>query len=130
APPPGRWTLSAPPNYTEVVSIRTAALLAIACSIGPARAQQPSPQAALLDQYCVTCHSEKLRTGGLSLQAANLADVPKGAETWEKVIRKLRVGAMPPQGMPRPDKNTLDGLASFFETALDRGYTAKPNPGP
>ena len=86
-------------------------------------------QAALLNRYCVTCHSDKLRTGGLSLQGANLADIPKGAETWEKVIRKLRVGAMPPQGMPRPDKTALDGLASFFETALDRAYAAKPNPG-
>jgi hypothetical protein len=92
-------------------------------------AQQSSPPAALLDQYCVTCHNEKLRTGGLSLQSANLADVPKGAETWEKVIRKLRVGAMPPQGMPRPNATALDGMASFFETALDRAYTAKPNPG-
>ena len=45
------------------------------------------------------------------------------------MIRKLRVGAMPPQGMPRPDKAALDGLASFLETALDRAYTAKPNPG-
>jgi hypothetical protein len=92
-------------------------------------AQQSSPPAALLDQYCVTCHNEKLRTGGLSLQNANLADVPKGAETWEKVIRKLRVGAMPPQGMPRPNAMALDGMASFFETTLDRAYTAKPNPG-
>jgi len=55
------------------------------------RAQAPPPT-ALLDQYCVTCHSEKLKTGGLSLQAANLSDIAKGAETWEKVIRKLRVG--------------------------------------
>ena len=97
--------------------------------MAPAWAQQPSDPSALLNKYCVTCHSEKLRTGGLSLQGADLADVPKGAETWEKVIRKLRVGAMPPQGMPRPDKTTLDGLASFFETALDRAYAAKPNPG-
>ncbi|HSP70258.1 MAG TPA: DUF1592 domain-containing protein [Bryobacteraceae bacterium] len=90
----------------------------------PALAQKP-----LLDQYCVTCHSDKLHTGGLSLQDANLTDVPKGAETWEKAIRKLRVGAMPPQGAPRPDKAALDGLASFLETSLDRVYLASPNPG-
>jgi uncharacterized protein DUF1592/uncharacterized protein DUF1588/uncharacterized protein DUF1587/uncharacterized protein DUF1585/uncharacterized protein DUF1595/cbb3-type cytochrome c oxidase subunit III len=89
-------------------------------------AQQPRE---LLDKYCVSCHSEELRTGGLSLEGANLADIPKGAETWEKVIRKVRVGAMPPQGMPRPDKAALDGLASFLETALDRAAAAKPNPG-
>lgn len=98
----------------------------------PVRAQSPAPAsapAALLNQYCVTCHNEKLKTGGLSLQGANLTDVPRGAETWEKVIRKLRVGAMPPQGMPRPDKATLDGFPTYLETALDRGYSAKPNPG-
>jgi mono/diheme cytochrome c family protein len=116
-------------HYTCGVLFRTAAVLSLALSAAPVWAQQRSPQAGLLDQYCVTCHSEKLRTGGLSLQGANLADVPKAAETWEKVIRKLRVGAMPPQGMPRPDKTALDGFASFLETALDRGYTAKPNPG-
>ena len=93
-------------------------------------AQTPAPAAAaLLDKYCVTCHSEKLKTGGLSLQGASLADIPKGAETWEKVIRKLRVGSMPPQGMPRPDKATLDGFTTSLETALDRSYAAKPNPG-
>ena len=89
-------------------------------------AQQPRE---LLDKYCVSCHSDELRTGGLSLEGANLADIPKGAETWEKVIRKVRVGAMPPQGMPRPDKTALDGLASFLETALDRAAAAKPTPG-
>jgi len=83
----------------------------------------------LLDKYCVTCHSDELRTGGLSLETANLTDIPKAAETWEKVIRKVRVGAMPPQGMPRPDTAALDGLASFLETALDRASAAKPNPG-
>jgi hypothetical protein len=86
-------------------------------------------QKALVDQYCVTCHSDKLRTGGLSLQNANLADIPKGAETWEKAIRKLRVGAMPPQGAPRPDKAALDGFASLLETSLDRAYLAAPSPG-
>ena len=90
---------------------------------------QPQKQKAVVDQYCVTCHSDKLRTGGLSLQNADFNDIPPGAETWEKVIRKLRVGAMPPQGMPRPDAATLDGLASYLETAIDRASAASPNPG-
>jgi hypothetical protein len=70
-----------------------------------------------------------LRTGGLSLQSLDLGNVPKGAETWEKAIRKLRVGSMPPQGMPRPDKAAVDGLASFLERSLDSAYAANPDPG-
>jgi mono/diheme cytochrome c family protein len=85
--------------------------------------------AALLDQYCVTCHNDKLRTGGLSLQGTSLSDVTQDAELWEKVIRKVRVGAMPPRGLPRPDKAALDQLASFLETSIDRAYAAHPDPG-
>jgi mono/diheme cytochrome c family protein len=90
--------------------------------------QKATPRATL-DKYCVTCHSNELRTGDLSLQDLDLNKAPEAAETWEKVIRKLRVGAMPPQGMPRPDKATADGLASYLETSLDRAYAANPNPG-
>ncbi len=114
-----------------------AAILAVLFGLNtPAiRAQQPahtasaSGQKALVDKYCIVCHNDKSRTGGLSLQNADFNDVPKGAETWEKVIRKLGVGAMPPQGMPRPDQAALNGLVSYLETSLDRAYTAKINPG-
>jgi len=91
--------------------------------------QKADEPTAVLDKYCVTCHSDKARTGGLSLEHANLTDIPKGAETWEKVIRKVRAGMMPPPGMPRPDKPVLDSFAGFFETSLDRAAAAKPNPG-
>ena len=79
--------------------------MTVGASAAGAFAQQDSPaaQQAVLNKYCVTCHSAKLRTGGLSLQDADLSNVPAAAETWEKVIRKLRTGSMPPQGMPRPD---------------------------
>jgi cytochrome c551/c552 len=92
-----------------------------------ARAQQA--QADLLNKYCVACHNDKARTGGLSLQGADLAAVPAHAETWEKVIRKLRTGSMPPLGMPKPDRAELDGLASYLETSLDRAAAQNPNPG-
>src|ERR1700690_344213 len=69
-----------------------------------ALAQQDSTaQQTILNKYCITCHNEKLRTGGLSLQNSDLSRLPAAAETWEKVVRKLRTGAMPPQGVPRPD---------------------------
>ena len=105
-------------------------ILLVALGAGPVSAQETvAAQRSLLNKYCVTCHSDPLRTGGLSLQSLDLGNIPQGAETWEKVIRKLRVGAMPPQGMPRPDKAAVNGSASFLEEALDRAYTANPNPG-
>jgi mono/diheme cytochrome c family protein len=89
----------------------------------------PAAPAAVLNTYCLSCHSDKGRIGGLSLEGSDLTNVAKGAETWEKVIRKVRAGMMPPPGMPRPDKATLDGFAAFFEGHLDRAAKAKPKPG-
>jgi cytochrome c551/c552 len=105
-------------------------LAPVVCWPVAVRAADDSPaQAAVLNKYCITCHSDKMRTGGLSLQSLSLSDIPGHAETWEKVIRKVRTGSMPPVGMPRPDQASADGLASFLETSLDRAATAKPNPG-
>jgi hypothetical protein len=101
----------------------------VACHAVAVHAEEISSQTAVLNKYCVGCHSDKLRTGGLSLQSADLANVPRNAETWEKVVRKLRTGSMPPQGMPHPDQATADGLAAFLEGSLDRAAAAKPNPG-
>src|SRR5215831_5500036 len=77
----------------------------------PARAQTPAPtpvssQKALIDQYCMGCHSDRLKTGGLALSALNLdapVENPQSAEIAEKVIRKLRGGLMPPGTARRPD---------------------------
>ena len=84
---------------------------------------------AVLNKYCATCHSDRLKTGGLSLQKVDVADVPAGAEVWEKVIRKLRTGSMPPAGAPRPDAASLDAVATYFESAIDRAAVAHPTPG-
>jgi mono/diheme cytochrome c family protein len=113
----------------------------VALTLGPTSAQQrtaaqaslgSSPESArkaVVGTYCVTCHNDRAKTGGLSLENADLSDIPKGSETWEKVIRKVRAGMMPPPGMPRPDKAALDGFAASLETALDRSAAATPNPG-
>jgi hypothetical protein len=107
-------------------------------TFGPTSAQQreaepgqttQAAQAAVLNTYCVTCHSDKARTGGLTLEHADLPDIPKGAQTWEKVIRKVRAGMMPPPGMPRPDKATLDAFSVFLENSLDQAAALKPRPG-
>ncbi|MGB6943498.1 MAG: DUF1592 domain-containing protein [Bryobacteraceae bacterium] len=91
--------------------------------------QAASSQRALLDKYCVVCHNDRAKTGGLTLQKIDVANIPANAETWEMVIRKLRVGAMPPSGMPKPSPAEVSGLLSTLETSLDKAYAANPNPG-
>ncbi len=82
-----------------------------------------------LDEYCVVCHSEKGRTGGLSLEKIDPGNPAQGAQTWEKVIKKLHTGSMPPQGMPQPEASEVKEFLSTLESALDRAALAKPNPG-
>ena len=89
----------------------------------------PGAHDSVLNRYCVTCHNERLKTGGLMLDKADRANVPADAEIWEKVVRKLRAGTMPPQGSPRPDRATYDALISWLETTLDRAAAAHPDPG-
>jgi hypothetical protein len=106
-------------------------ILAIGAAVAiAASAQQPSndPQATL-NRYCVTCHNAKLKTGGLELDKLDLQRVAPNAEAWEKVVRKLRAGMMPPAGAPRSDRAQLDQLAATVEDALDRTAAANPNTG-
>ena len=99
----------------------------------PASATEPVSVAprAVLDRYCITCHNDRLRTGGLSLDAASVdaADPSRHADVWERVIGKLRTGAMPPPGRPRPEQATYDAVASRLETDIDRAAAANPDPG-
>jgi hypothetical protein len=88
-----------------------------------------TPEKALLDKYCVTCHNQRARTGGLALDTLNVANIPQDAAVWEKVVRKVRGGMMPPVGMPRPDRVTLDQLASHVETMIDVAALKAPMPG-
>ncbi len=88
-----------------------------------------SPHRLLLRRYCTSCHSDRLKTAGLSLEALDLSKVGDAAETWEKVVWKLRGGIMPPVGRPRPDAASIDQFASYLESELDRAAAASPNPG-
>jgi hypothetical protein len=93
---------------------------------------QPAPataSAAVLKQYCVTCHNERLKSGGLVIDPAAAANVSVSADHWEKVVRKLRTRSMPPPGAPRPDAATYERVATFLETALDRAEAASPHLG-
>ena len=89
----------------------------------------PAEHAATVNKYCVTCHSDRLKTGGLTLAGADLVHVSEHADTWEKVIRKLRTGAMPPAGAPRPDQAASSALATYLETSIDRDAANAPHPG-
>ncbi len=83
-----------------------------------------APARELVSKYCVTCHNQKLKTANLVLEGDS-----NSAETWEKVIVKLRSRSMPPPGIRRPDNATYDAVADSLESALDRAAVEHVNPG-
>ncbi len=96
------------------------------------RAQQTIESAAhqaTINQYCVGCHNDALRTAGLSLQGVDTGKIDEDAEVWEKVLRKLKARSMPPSGMPRPDATTYDNVANYIESSLDHVAMTNPRPG-
>jgi hypothetical protein len=84
---------------------------------------------AQLDRYCVSCHNQRLKTAGLELDRLDPGAAGQQAETWEKVVRKLRSGAMPPAGSRRPDQAGYAALTNALESALDAAAARAPNPG-
>ena len=108
---------------------RTACFLLSSLAVFSAAAQTPSPNRALLDKYCVTCHNQKAKTAGLMLDKMDVDHPPQSAEVWERVIRKLKGGMMPPQGMPRPDQAGTEAFIASLETSLDKDAALHPNPG-
>ena len=108
-----------------------ASLLLLSSATAPAAGQQTgdSPERELLDRYCISCHNDNRRIAGLALDTMDVASVGDGAEVWEKVVRKLRAGMMPPAGRPRPDRESYIGLTSYLETELDRAAASNPDPG-
>src|SRR3984957_9976528 len=108
----------------DPVAAQTAASSQVKVSGTTAAAQR-----ALLDQYCVTCHNDKTKIDNFSLQKEDITAVGDHPEVWEKVIRKLRAGMMPPPGMPRPPLPKYEGLRNFLEAEIDRKAAAHPNPG-
>src|SRR5438128_70705 len=112
------------------VSACLSILVASAISGAPAGTPQevPAPRAAI-DQYCVGCHNDKLKTGALVLNTLDVSRAGEHPDVWEKVVRRLRSRMMPPPGRPRPDEKTYDDLVSHLEKSLDRAAAANPNPG-
>src|SRR5688572_19104436 len=92
----------------------------------PKPATPPSyaaPQAVLND-YCVECHNKTAKTANLAIDTLNIARVQENVQEWEKIVRKMRAGMMPPAGQERPDAQTYAALITWLESELDR--TAKP----
>ena len=97
---------------------------------GSLNAQAPGQKTrAMVDTYCVSCHNQKLKTGGVSLDNADTANPAANAELWERVVGKLRAGSMPPAGRPRPDAATYREVSVALENDLDKAWMANPIPG-
>jgi hypothetical protein len=106
------------------------AVAVLGCGIRAGAQTAPAdPQTALVRQYCAGCHSERGKSGGLSLATFDAAAAPQHADVVEKMIRKLRAGMMPPPGARRPDETTLLALAESLETRIDKAAAVTTNPG-
>ena len=119
-------------HYVLLAAAGVLALTALSRADTLVAQAQPAPaaaSAAVLTQYCATCHNERLKSGGLVIDPAAVANVNDGADRWEKVVRKLRTQSMPPPGAPRPDAASYDRVATFLETELDRAEAARPHLG-
>ena len=116
-------------------------VMVLATVLGAAAQSEALPQAtaapaaptvntrATVDKYCVTCHNDRSKVGGLSLQSTDLADVRANGAVLEKVVRKLRGGVMPPAGAARPDAATYVAFRRTIEKQLDQAAAQRPNPG-
>ncbi len=83
----------------------------------------------LLDRYCVSCHNRQLKTAGVEFDHLDLTRVGDDVAAWEKVVRQLRTGVMPPEGMPRPPAKDRSAFRLWLESKLDRAAESDPNPG-
>ncbi len=101
-------------------------------AVSPAQALPAVTEASarkLLDQYCVGCHNDRTKASNFSLEKADLAKAGEHPEIWERVIRKMRAGMMPPPGLPRPSLASYERTRDWFETQMDRAAAARPNSG-
>jgi len=97
-----------------------------------AQAGDAAQYRAMLDQYCVGCHNSRTGfpvTDPVNLEEANLDDVLASGATWERVLRKLSVQAMPPQGMPRPEPTQYAAFTTWLSGSLDRAAALRNDPG-
>ena len=111
------------------IAILAAFILCLTVEVSVIQAAEAEDYRAVLDRYCVGCHNDRLQTAGISLDDLDVGHVATGAETWEKVVRKLRAREMPPPRRPKPDEETYIDFVDWIETELDQASLANPNPG-
>ena len=130
-------------SLSPVVSAFAALCLVLNAHMANAQSEQGYRQ--MVDQYCVVCHNQRtvdadpsaitdplgsqLRAVGLALDSLDINNVAADADHWEKVVRKLRAGLMPPAGMPRPENDQLENFRQWLQTELDNATLENPNPG-
>ena len=100
-----------------------------ACLLNGQAPPPANPNRALLDRYCVGCHNQRLKTAKLEMDLMDISHPEKDAVVWERAIRKLRGGMMPPPGATKPTAAEVNSLATYLEDSLDKAEAANPNPG-
>src|SRR5579862_5872561 len=117
-------------RYVAVaVTCSLAVFLSGSTHLGAQEKTTPTTQRALLDKYCVTCHNQRLKTANVTFDTMDLNQLSSNAQTWERAVRKLRGGMIPPPGAPRPDAAAVDTFVTWLENSLDKAAAAHPNPG-
>ena len=108
----------------------------LASNATPAPASQPVPAMItpddhkhMLMQYCTACHNDKAKTAGMSVVPLDANNLDANQATWEKILRRLSLGEMPPKGMPRPPKEQITAFTSWLAQSLDANAAAHPDPG-
>jgi hypothetical protein len=119
--------------YAGVVFVTVATTIATVgaraqTSAAPPRATA-TPDPAFVKQYCVTCHNDRVKAGSLALDTMNVASVDDRTEVWEKVVRKLRTGMMPPRNAPKPPAAAATAFTTALELSLDRAAARRLDPG-
>ena len=116
--------------------LASAGALAVAVAMlhapGKADAQTaptPADHQQLLTRYCQGCHNDRAKTGGLTVQPLKLDNLAANDETWEKILRKVSLGEMPPSGAARPPKETLTEFSHWLSASLDKNAAQNPDPG-
>jgi hypothetical protein len=118
------------PNFQKLPKSKVFCALAALLAIAPFLHAQSAPVATtLLNKYCIACHNQKLKTANIAFDVLDTAHVDADAKTWEKVLRKISSGEMPPPKLPRPDATASHAFTDWLGTQLDQAAAAHPNPG-